>query len=390
MASYKILNALWTLGTMGTKLIDREWIISELNRHRPLIGECLGSFAAAFPIAFLEPQFNLNNKFSIMYGLSASNLSEHSLEGQDIMNKLAKNLPSLQDITNEISHLCQSGGKYEDAPHVIEILLPTICSYLTHWWNHGPSAKQQQQLMQEVQMRKMSKAISIDTERLNQTLKKQQSEQQAPANASTPAALTYTDKSAAADGILPVTDVTSEIMNQTLGHILMLISNNIEVKHAPWMNTIASFSQSIISNSTTDLLEKNFLPVSSKIVEKTRELYARETSIRTVTRNVDSTDRESIETDLQKDFEVLIRNIYAFYPLLIKYVDLHRAYWLKNPDVNSEHLYYNIAEVFSIWLKSKMFKREEINFVSSNDIDNMLLIMPNKVKVHFFFSTNIL
>lgn len=72
----------------------------------------------------------------------------------------------------------------------------------------------------------------------------------------------------------------------------------------------------------------------------------------------------------------MIRNIYAFYPLLIKYVDLHRAYWLKNPDVHSEQLYYNIAEVFTLWLSSKMFKREETNFVSANDIDNMMLIMP--------------
>lgn len=85
---------------------------------------------------------------------------------------------------------------------------------------------------------------------------------------------------------------------------------------------------------------------------------------------------------------MLIRNIYAFYPLLIKYVDLHRAYWLKNPDVHSERLYYNIAEVFSLWLLSKMFKREETNFVSANDIDNMLLIMPNKVASNLGSSNN--
>jgi hypothetical protein len=70
------------LGTTGTKLIDREWIIFELNRHRHVIGECLGSFANSFPIAFLESEFNFNNKYSIMFGLSGSNLSEHSLEGQ--------------------------------------------------------------------------------------------------------------------------------------------------------------------------------------------------------------------------------------------------------------------------------------------------------------------
>lgn len=58
------------------------------------------------------------------------------------MNKVSKNLPSLQDLINEIGQTCESGVKYEDAPHVVEILLPTICSYLNYWWNHGPSAKQ--------------------------------------------------------------------------------------------------------------------------------------------------------------------------------------------------------------------------------------------------------
>ena len=58
------------------------------------------------------------------------------------MNKLSKNLPSLQEIITEIGNLCESSGKYEESPHVIEILLPTICSYLNHWWYFGPSAKQ--------------------------------------------------------------------------------------------------------------------------------------------------------------------------------------------------------------------------------------------------------
>jgi ryanodine receptor 2 len=132
-------------------------------------------------------------------------------------------------------------------------------------------------------------------------------------------------------------------------------------------------------NSTPSLLPDYFLPVSHKIAEKASILYQREVFLKMSTRNVDSADRESIETDLQKDYEILIRNLYAFYPLLIKYVDMHRTYWLKYPDEHSERLYYHIAEVFNLWLKSKMFKREEINFVSSNDIDNMLLIMPNSI-----------
>jgi hypothetical protein len=75
------LNALWILGTLGTKIIDREWVINELNRHRPLIGDCLRFFAASFPIGFLEPSFNSNNKYSIMYGATADNLSGDALEG---------------------------------------------------------------------------------------------------------------------------------------------------------------------------------------------------------------------------------------------------------------------------------------------------------------------
>lgn len=248
-----------------------------------------------------------------MYGLSASNLSEHSLEGQDIMNKLAKNLPSLQDIISkshfeilifynelinktinfekkdEIKGLCESGGKYEDAPHVIEILLPTICSYLTHWWPHGPSATAS--LSPPVVTGPPIIQVHGPGKKAGDPHHQQQ-----PI-----AALTDASHAAMAMNERQLTAVTSDLMNQTLGYILRLVSNNIEVKNAPWMNTIASFSQSIISTSTsTDLLERNFLPVSAKIVEKARELIQREMSMKTFTRNVDSTDRESIESDLQK------------------------------------------------------------------------------------------
>jgi hypothetical protein len=143
LAAYKILNGLWILGTCGTKLIDRQWIVEELNRHRPVLGECLGAFASCFPIAFLEPEFNSNNKYSIMYGLVGSNLSEHSLEAQDIMSKLSKNLPPLEILQNQLKDLSESGQKHEDEPHVTEVILPMVCNYLNYWWSYGPSAKEQ-------------------------------------------------------------------------------------------------------------------------------------------------------------------------------------------------------------------------------------------------------
>lgn len=49
------------------------WIIEELDRHRPLLGDCLTSFASCFPVAFFEPEFSANNKH-------ASNVSQLSPE----------------------------------------------------------------------------------------------------------------------------------------------------------------------------------------------------------------------------------------------------------------------------------------------------------------------
>lgn len=72
----------------------------------------------------------------------------------------------------------------------------------------------------------------------------------------------------------------------------------------------------------------------------------------------------------------MVRDIYAFYPLLIKYVDLQRNHWLRNNISNAEDLYNHVSEIFNIWSKSQYFLREEQNFISANEIDNMILIMP--------------
>lgn len=185
-------------------------------------------------------------------------------------------------LLDEIGQLCESGGRYEDAPHVIEILLPTICSYLTHWWSHGGSTNP------------VTPHLAVAAGQASGKKQDQHHHHIQPIAA-------IGETAGAGISERQLTAVTSELMNQVLGYILRLISNNIEEKHAPWMNTIASFSQSIISTSTsTDLLERNFLPVSAKIVEKARELTQRELSMKTFTRNVDSTDRETIESDLQK------------------------------------------------------------------------------------------
>lgn len=232
LACYKILNALWILGSCGTKLIDREWIVDELTRHRPVIGECLRSFASCFPIAFLESQFNVNNQYSIMYGLAGSNLSEHSLEGQDVMNKLSKNLPPLEKLINDLKELSETGGRHEEAPHIIDVLLPMICSYLNYWWYYGPSAKQQQ-LEKQKQKAKLEKTQSVDPASGKGT-----TATPPPTNHATPNKSDAAQTNAVVDE--KITDVTSDLMNEVLGYILKIIYNNIEEAEAPWMNRIAS------------------------------------------------------------------------------------------------------------------------------------------------------
>lgn len=46
----------------------------------------------------------------------------------------------------------------------------------------------------------------------------------------------------------------------------------------------------------------------------------------------------------------------------------------------AEDLYNHVAEIFNIWSKSQYFLREEQNFISANEIDNMVLIMPTATR----------
>ena len=44
---------------------------------------------------------------------------------------------------------------------------------------------------------------------------------------------------------------------------------------------------------------------------------------------------------------MIARDIYAFYPLLIKYVDLQRNLWIRHNVAESEELYNHVGEVFN-------------------------------------------
>ncbi|CAF2524152.1 unnamed protein product [Rotaria sp. Silwood2] len=225
LAGYKILNALWIIGTQGTKFVDREWIIEELNRHRPLLGDCLSSFASCFSVAFFESEFNANNK-------NASNVSQLSSEANDVMTNVSRTIPHLTKVISDIEEHAESRATYEDAPYVVEVILPCVCSYLPYWWPK-------------------------------------------------------------------VTNVTADHMNSVLGSVLKLINNNIDANEAPWMKHIAVYTQVIILNSSTSLLETYFLPVSERLKIKCEDLYAQEQSLKHATR-LESSELEDFESNLMK------------------------------------------------------------------------------------------
>ena len=49
-----------------------------------------------------------------------------------------------------------------------------------------------------------------------------------------------------------------------------------------------------------------------------------------------------------------MRDIYAIFPLLIKYVDLHRGFWLKNPIPEAEKVYTLVSDIFEVWVQSQV------------------------------------
>lgn len=53
------------------------------------------------------------------------------------------------------------------------------------------------------------------------------------------------------------------------------------------------------------------------------------------------------------------------------------GHWLKNNVPQADRLFYCVSTIFNIWSKSQFFRREEQNFISQNEIDNMALIMPS-------------
>ncbi|CAO2579482.1 Ryanodine receptor 3, partial [Lemmus lemmus] len=304
ISCYHILCSLYSLGTGKNIYVERQ---------RPALGECLASLAAAIPVAFLEPNLNRYNPLSVF---NTKTPRERSILGMpDKVEEMCPDIPQLEGLMKEINSLAESGARYMEMPHVIEVILPMLCNYLSYWWERGP--------------------------------------ENLPPSAGP-----------------CCTKVTSEHLSLILGNILKIINNNLGIDEASWMKRIAVYAQPIISKARPDLLRSHFIPTLDKLKKKAVKTVQEEEQLKTDGKG----DTQEAELLILDEFAVLCRDLYAFYPMLIRYVDNNRSNWLKSPDTDSDQLFRMVAEVFILWCKSHNFKREEQNFVIQNEINNLAFL----------------
>ncbi|XP_021563748.1 ryanodine receptor 1-like, partial [Carlito syrichta] len=316
VSCYRTLCSIYSLGTTKSTYVEK---------LRPALGECLARLAAAMPVAFLEPQLNEYNACSVY---TTKSPRERAILGlPNSVEEMCPDIPVLERLMAEIGGLAESGARYTEMPHVIEITLPMLCSYLPRWWERGPEMP--------------------------------------------PPALP-------AGAPPPCTAVTSDHLNSLLGNILRIIVNNLGIDEASWMKRLAVFAQPIVSRARPELLRSHFIPTIGRLRKRAGKVVAEEEQLRLEAK----AEAEEGELLVRDEFSVLCRDLYALYPLLIRYVDNNRAHWLTEPDPSAEELFRMVGEIFIYWSKSHNFKREEQNFVVQNEINNMsFLTADNKSKM---------
>uniref|UniRef100_A0A8C3B4F7 Ryanodine receptor 3 n=1 Tax=Cyclopterus lumpus TaxID=8103 RepID=A0A8C3B4F7_CYCLU len=280
-----------------------------MEKHLPPLGESLATLVGAMPVAFLEPLLNAHNPLSVFNTKTPRERAILSMP--DTVEEICPEMPCLDRLLKDVSDVSESGARYSDMPEIIEVVLPMLCNYLSYWWEKG-------------------------------------SENSPP-------------------GAQCCTMVTSEHLSIILGNILKILNNNLGIDDAPWMKRIAVYSQPIICKAGADLLRTHFLPTMDKLKDKTVKVVGEEELLKADGKG----DTQEAELLILDEFAVLCRDLYAFYPMLIRYVDNNRCRWLKEPDADSTELFRMVAEIFILWCKSPNFKREEQNFVVQNEINNL-------------------
>ena len=320
VACFKILESLYILGTNLQLTRARKFLKTEIAFYRGSIGTCLSAFSASFPVAFLESslaKFNPNSVFG-------SGFSERSLEAQEVTARVEQSIPGLDALIGEVDKFVTEGKTYAESPQIIDVVLPFLCSYLPCWWLQGPD--------------------NVDPK-----------------------------------GGSHITLVTADHMNQLLKVVLKLISNNVGDASSEWMTGIAVYCHQIIINTSEEILKDPLLPLAEKVRKKVENMFQKEESLKGFLKAA-ADDASQIEGELAEEWDLIVRDVYAFYPLMVKYVDLQRNYWIRENVTEAEELYNHIGEIFNVMNSSAFFKKEESTFIANNEIDTMSMIMPSTGK----------
>uniref|UniRef100_A0A8B9RLY9 Ryanodine receptor 2b (cardiac) n=1 Tax=Astyanax mexicanus TaxID=7994 RepID=A0A8B9RLY9_ASTMX len=238
-------------------------------------------------------------------------LTTSSDEEREAADMLCTSLPSLQDAFSEVEDLAEAGSAARHAAlsRVMEVTLPLLCSYVCRW---GEAAD---------------------------------------------------PGSSELDG--SCSSVTTRDTNVLLGQALSIIQSQLGTPDCSWIKRIAVFVQPLVCKSEPRLLKSHFLPLMEKLKKRAESVLQEEERMKTE----GCSDLAEAELAIQSKFTVMVQDLYAFYPLLIPFVDNHS--WLREMNEEAERLFFLVAEVFIFWAKSHNFKWEEQNFVVQNDINNL-------------------
>ncbi|EJD76290.1 ryanodine Receptor TM 4-6 family protein [Loa loa] len=299
------------------KILDSAYLLNSLaattSQRKSIAYEmdkhrpALGQCLAAFAGCF--PVAFLEDKFNKnnKYSLLAKS-QDQSVQVQEMLQNLLAHIPQLDKLLTEVEQVGQTDVMYRDQPAIYDVDLPLICSYLTYWWQLGPDSS----------------------------------------NRST----------------VPVTDVGSEYINRIFRVLLQMIHNHIGVENASWLCRINFFSVQITPYVSCDMVKDYMLPVAERLRRLAEKAYREEEHMRT---HPDDAD----EGTVAEDNAHLVRDVYAYFPVLMKYTDLHRAQWLKSPSWETDGIYENVAVIFKIWSLSQHFKREELNFMAQYEDESV-------------------
>lgn len=113
-------------------------------------------------------------------------------------------MPRLDALMKDINDMSESGARYTEMPHVIEVVLPMLCNYLSYWWERGPENR---------------------------------------------------------PGVCSST-VTSEHLSVVLGNILKILNSNLGIDEASWMKRIAGEQSCEHTHSCVQSCRKTFVPLT--------------------------------------------------------------------------------------------------------------------------------